>query len=154
MIADYVSKHCQMKASVDGHEDRYHTLVTYDTDGVSGAAKTQAIFAGVKDLMQRKLITDIEVMTLNSVNALRKYIGLIDVNLCTHDEWQCFEFNFLSVFSAMEVYASTSWHEIFGVFLYRYTYLNSFTRYIQQRSSSKVASGDLRKVNITDNTEC
>ena len=36
MIADYISKHCQMKASVDGHENRYHTLVTYDKDGVSG----------------------------------------------------------------------------------------------------------------------
>lgn len=36
---------------------------------------------------------DVEILTLNTVNVLRKYIAFADVNLTFADEWQAFRIN-------------------------------------------------------------
>jgi len=67
-------------------------IVTFDAHGVSEHPNHIAIFHGVKKLMAEKMI-DIELLTLNSVNILRKYIAFADVNFTFMDEWQAFRIN-------------------------------------------------------------
>ena len=79
---------------------------------------------------------DLEVMTLTSVSILRKYLGIIDVNFIM-DEWQAWRFNVLEAYNTLAEHNSQLvWFRKLFVVFSRYTYVNSFYRYVQTGAST------------------
>ena len=76
-------------------------IVTYDQYGITEHPNNCAVFEGVKKMMQDKMVSETEVLTLNTVNILRKYIAFADVNLCFADEWQAFRLNICEAYSTL-----------------------------------------------------
>ena len=119
-----------MKENVDGRQGKINMIITFDDHGVSGHPNHQALFKGVNDLMERRLVRDVEVMTLTSVNILRKYLGIIDVNFIL-DEWQSWRFNVFEAYKTLAEHKSQLvWFRKLFVIFSRYTYINSFYRYV------------------------
>ena len=104
-------------------------------------------------MMTDRMLDDIEVFTLTTVNIFRKYIGFADINLCMPDEWQAFRFNFIEAYMTLaEHETQLVWFRKLFIIFSRYTYVNSFYRYVSERSKvSKVdadGEGARSKVNI------
>ena len=68
LIADYIGKYCNQKSSLDGKDGKINMIITFDEYGVSGHANHQAVHQGVARAMEKRLVSDMEVMTLASVN--------------------------------------------------------------------------------------
>lgn len=85
LIADYIAKYCNQKSSIDGEEGKINMIVTFDGQGVSGHPNHGAVYDGVATLMEKRLVSDMEVLTLSSVHFLRKYIAFADCNFLAVD---------------------------------------------------------------------
>lgn len=130
LVADTISRHCKQKERVDGRDGRIDIIVTFDDQGVSGHPNHCAIFHGVSELMKQRMI-DVEVWTLTSVHLIRKYIGLADINFVWVDEWQCTRLNMVEAYLTLAEHASQLvWFRKLFIIFSRYTYLNSFIRYV------------------------
>lgn len=115
-------------------------VVTFDSEGVSNHPNHIACFYGLELLMQKKLL-DIELMTLSTVNIFRKYIGIADVNFMFGDEWQAFRFNPCACYRNLAIHESQMvWFRKLFIIFSRYSYLNSFTRYVQASKPVKASS--------------
>mmetsp|Transcript_16041 Transcript_16041/g.20305 ORF Transcript_16041/g.20305 Transcript_16041/m.20305 type:complete len:304 (-) Transcript_16041:207-1118(-) len=131
LIADYVVKHCKQRESLDGESAKIDIIVTFDEGGVSGHPNHIAIFEGISHLMKHKLLADIEIFTLTTVMLFRKYIAIADVNFIFADEWQAFRLNFIEAYMTLAEHATQLvWFRKLFIVFSRYTYVNSFTRYI------------------------
>ena len=136
LVADFVTKWCMQKEASDGPSCKIDIIITFDDEGVSGHTNHKATFHGVKELMTKKMI-DVEVMTLTTYGILRKYIGAIDINFILPNEWHAFWFNNCAAYSNLAAHESQLvWFRKFFIILSRYTYVNSFSRYIQEAGSS------------------
>ena len=81
--------------------------------------------------MEKRLI-DVEVMALSTVAIWRKFIGILDVNLLWQDEWHAFRYNFISAYRTLAQHESQLvWFRKLFIIFSRYTYINSFSRYVQ-----------------------
>ena len=93
LVAEHVTKWCKQKETIEGPDGKINIIVTFDEDGVSGHLNHKAVFHGISHLMDKKMLSDIEVFTLASVALFRKYISLADVNFCFPDEWHAFQYD-------------------------------------------------------------
>ena len=108
--------------------------MTFDDKGVSGHINHKAIFHGVSRLMEKKLV-DCEVMALRTVSLWRKFIGIIDANFLWSDEWHAFRYNPISAYRTLAQHESQMvWFRKLFIIFSRYTYINSFVRYIQSNN--------------------
>ena len=84
-------------------------------------------------MMQEKMVSDMEVLTLNTVHFIRKYIAFADVNACLADEWQAFRMNLCDAYKILAEHATqlTASRKLSLIFS-RYSWVNSFTRYVQE----------------------
>jgi len=140
LIADIVVRHCKQKESLEGPKGRIDMIVTFDEGGVSGHPNHCAIFHGASQIMRRGTI-DVELWTLTSVNILRKYIGLVDIHFIWHEEWQCSRLNTIEAYLTLAEHATQLvWFRKLFIIFSRYTYLNSFTRYVQDVKKANVAA--------------
>ena len=99
---------------------------------MSGHPNHGAVFAGVSRLMEQKLVSDVEVLSLASVNILRKYIAIADVNFTWVDEWQAFGLNPFESYRVLALHVTQMvWFRKLFIIFSRYTYVNSFYRYVQ-----------------------
>ena len=74
---------------------------------------------------------DLEVLTLTSVHLVRKYISIADVNFVWTDEWHSFNYNCCEAYRTLaEHVTQLVWFRKFFIILSRYTYINSFKRYV------------------------
>lgn len=81
---------------------------------------------------------DVEILTLNTVNVLRKYIAFADVNLTFADEWQAFRINAFEAYMTLAQHTTQLvWFRKLFIIFSRYTYVNSFTRYVQTDAAKK-----------------
>ncbi len=81
--------------------------------------------------MEKRLIEDIETLTLTTVNIFRKYIALADVNFVWIDEWSCFKFNFIEAYQTLALHETQMvWFRKLFIVFSRYTYVNSLMRYV------------------------
>ena len=162
LIAEKISQYCRQKEATEGPDGKIDIIVTFDDWGVSNHPNHIAIFYGVEKLMQKKLV-DVEVMTLSSVIWFRKFILIFDVNLIIMDEWQAFRYNVCEAYSTLAEHETQNvWFRKLFVLFSRYTYINSFTRYVQSHKSTSVpgstaeseltedpsGNGNRKKVNI------
>ena len=104
LIADHVTKWCKQKESNDGAQAKIDLLVTFDRGGVSGHPNHIAIFHGVYELMYKKMLPGVEVMTLTSVTLLRKYLGIIDISCVWTNEWHAFRYNFIEAYKTLALH--------------------------------------------------
>ena len=108
-------------------------IVTFDEDGVSGHLNHKAVFQGVSHLMDKKMLSDLEVFTLSSVALFRKYISLADVNFCFPDEWHSFQYDPFWAYRTLAQHATQLvWFRKLFIVFSRYTFINSFKRYVQK----------------------
>lgn len=143
LIADYIVKHCKQKENLDGAGGKIDIIMTFDDQGVSNHPNHIALFHGVSKVMSDSMLQDMEVYTLTTVNILRKYIGLVDINLCFVDEWQAFRFNFFEAYMTLAEHASQLvWFRKLFILFSRYTYVNSFYRYVQNKSKSSISQAE------------
>lgn len=84
LIAEQVAKFCRQKEATEGPTGKIDMIVTFDEEGVSNHPNHIACFHGLELLMKKKLL-DVEVMTLSTVNIFRKYIGIADCNFIFSD---------------------------------------------------------------------
>ena len=126
LVADYVTKWCKSKESIDGSEGKIDMIITFDEGGVSGHTNHNAVYEGVKILMEKKMI-DVEVMALTTVPLIRKYLGAIDVNFVWMDEWQAFRFDWITAYRTLALHETQMvWFRKIFIVISRYTYINSF----------------------------
>ncbi|XP_074869375.1 N-acetylglucosaminyl-phosphatidylinositol de-N-acetylase [Carettochelys insculpta] len=72
LLSDFVLKHIET--------NNINLVITFDVGGVSGHANHIALYAALRYLhSERKLPEGCQVLTLKSVNLLRKYISILDV---------------------------------------------------------------------------
>ena len=82
--------------------------------------------------MKNQLI-DVELMTLTTVNLIRKYIGFIDILFVWITQWHAFRYNFLEAYQTLaEHETQLVWFRKIFIVISRYTYCNSFNRYLQK----------------------
>lgn len=109
------------------------TVVSFDRYGVSGHTNHAAIYIALQQLYSRgKLPVDTRVFVLESVNLLRKYVGLLDI------PWSCWRSNYCYVndwgeysvcVSAMKEHRSQlTWFRILYLFFSRYMIVNTLKR--------------------------
>ena len=111
-------------------------IVTFDEGGVSGHINHTAVYRGVARLMEKKMI-DVEVFTLSSVHLIRKYLAIADVNFVWTDEWQAFRFDFIEAYKTLACHVTQLvWFRKFFIIFSRYTYVNSFQRFVQPSKQS------------------
>ena len=150
LIADYVAKYCKQKAATDGAVHKIDIIMTFDNQGISSHPNHIALYYGVNQLMEKRLV-DVEVMTLNTVNIFRKYIGLNDVNFVMPDEWHAFRLNVFEAYRSLAIHATQMvWFRKLFIIFSRYTYVNSFTRYLQMRQPAAVVTEDDGKLIIDE----
>ena len=128
--------------------------MTFDEDGVSGHLNHKAVFHGISHLMDKKMLSDIEVFTLASVALFRKYISLADVNFCFPDEWHAFQYDPFWAYRTLAQHATQLvWFRKLFIVFSRYTFINSFKRYVQkgaQESSGLKLDGDSKVADDID----
>ena len=74
---------------------------------------------------------DVEVMCLSTVNVVRKYLAIFDINFVWMDEWQAFRYDCCAAYSCLALHATQLvWFRKFFIIVSRYTYINSFQRYV------------------------
>ena len=135
---------------MDGAIHKIDIIMTFDSQGISYHPNHIAVYEGVSRLMEKRLV-DVEVMTLNTVNIFRKYIGLNDVNFIMADEWHAFRLNMFEAYFALAVHETQMvWFRKLFIIFSRYTYVNSFTRYVQQRQPAAVVNEDDGKLIIDE----
>ena len=141
LVADYIVKHCNQKENLDGKKAKIDMIMTFDEHGVSSHPNHIAIYNGVSKLMNERMMSDVEVFTLSTVHILRKYIGFVDINICLMDEWIAYRFNFIEAYMTLAEHATQLvWFRKLFIVFSRYTYVNSFYRYIQPSSKSYSAA--------------
>lgn len=86
LVADHIVRYCKQKEAIDGEDGRIDIIITFDEGGVSGHTNHIAVWQGVCQIMEKRMI-EVEVLTLGSVHLVRKYLGIIDVNFVWTDEW-------------------------------------------------------------------
>ena len=105
--------------------------MTFDEHGVSGHINHRAIFSGVSRLMEKRLI-HVDVYALKTVSLWRKFIGILDCNFLWQDEWHAFRYNVVSAYITLAQHESQLvWFRKLFIIFSRYTYINSFVRYVQ-----------------------
>ena len=144
LIAEYVVKHCKQREALDGESGKIDIIVTFDQYGISYHPNHCAIFYGIEHMMKSNALLDIEVFTLTTVMLWRKYIALADVNFILTDEWQAYRLNVYEAYKTLAEHTSQLvWFRKLFVIFSRYTYVNSFTRYVSSsRSASLSEEGD------------
>ncbi len=61
---------------------KFHMLVTFDSNGVSGHPNHNAIYAAVRNMVNcHQIPQDLQVFSLETTNILRKYVGIFDLPL-------------------------------------------------------------------------
>lgn len=107
------------------------TIITFDNGGVSGHRNHVALYYGMSYLCKEGLLpTGCRVFTLDSINILRKYIGLLDV------PWSYCRSKYAYILSqkdiaipqrAMFAHASQMlWYRWLYIYLSRYMVINTF----------------------------
>ena len=130
LIADYIVKFCKQKESIEGPEGKIHMIVTFDEHGISYHPNHIATFRGAEVVMNKELV-DVELMTLITVTLVRKYLGFLDILLIWIAEWHAFRYNFYEAYQTLAEHESQLvWFRKFFIIFSRYTYVNSFSRYL------------------------
>lgn len=109
------------------------TVVSFDRYGVSGHANHAAIYIALQQLYSRgKLPVDTRVFVLESVNIIRKYMGLLDIpwscwrsNYCYVNGWQDYA---VCVGAMREHRSQLAWFRILYLFFSRYMIVNTLKR--------------------------
>ena len=139
LIADYVSKHCKNKEQLDGEAGKIDIIVTFDQWGISNHPNHIAIFHGIEHMMKQKLMLDVEIFTLTTVMLWRKYLALADVNFILTDEWQAYRLNVCEAYGVLSEHVTQNvWFRKLFIIFSRYTYINSFTRYVSSSRSTEL----------------
>ena len=137
LIADYVAKWCKQKETTDGPEGKIDIIITFDEKGVSGHCNHKSVFHGCERLMEKKMVDDCDLMALKTVSTWRKFIGILDVNFLWNDEWHAFRYNVISAYRTLAQHESQLvWFRKLFIIFSRYTYINSFVRYVQTGKSN------------------
>ena len=95
-------------------------------------------------------------MTLITVNLLRKYLGFIDILFVWYTEWQAFRYNCCEAYATLALHESQLvWFRKLFILSSRYTYCNSFHRYLQKddggsESTSKIVDEDIQRTKKPD----
>jgi len=107
------------------------TIITFDSYGVSGHPNHIATYKGV--VLAHKRLNDtnipIKVLILNSVNIIRKFLGIFDIILSLLlSKNIAITLNILHIWKAMAAHSSQFvWYRRLFVIFSRYTYVNTFT---------------------------
>lgn len=121
-----------MNEAGDGNID---TICTFDEHGVDGDLHNIALNRAVSDIMKKKSMA-IEFLSLTTVHFWRKYFACFDTNIVWVDEWQCNRFNVMEAYRSYAIHAANmSFGSMVELFLYRYSYCNSFIRFKQDENS-------------------
>ena len=90
-------------------------------------------------------------MTLNTVNMIRKYLGFVDILFVWITQWHAFRYNFLEAYKTLAEHETQMvWFRKIFIIISRYTYVNSFSRYLQKdrpgaaESRSKIVDEDVK----------
>jgi N-acetylglucosaminylphosphatidylinositol deacetylase len=109
-------------------------IITFDNYGVSGHPNHIATYEGVKNALSHinGLNNNIVGLQLDSVNTVRKFMGIFDLLLAylTAENLilNLHISNIFIIWSAMYSHKSQFvWYRIFFILLSRYTYMNTFT---------------------------
>ena len=98
--------------------------------------------------MEKKML-DVELMTLTTVHLVRKYIGILDVNFVWIDQWQAFRFDWIQAYKNLACHESQLvWFRKFFIIFSRYTYVNSFTRYVQKGAPKAAGAVTLKEDSV------
>lgn len=142
VIATHVKKYLISKQK-DG--EQIDMIVTFDSRGVSNHPNHIAVHKGVSDLLERREIHQkegIELFTLTSVGLWRKYTAYFDIVIAGQDEYHTFNWNFLAAYEALRLHSSQFvWFRRLSVLFSRYTYSNSFERFVEKGKESKDKNG-------------
>lgn len=120
-------------------------IVTFDKSGISGHPNHIQTHLGVAKVFEQGKFR-IDVLTLTTVNFLRKYLGYADIHLNTNDEMNYVILTpYHSYRSMMQHHSQFVWfRKLFTIFS-RYAYFNSFSlyshepeKYRQKTNSSKI----------------
>jgi len=125
LVKDIVLRHVE-QLGVD-------TVVSFDRHGVSGHANHAAIYIALQQLYSRgKLPVDTRVFVLESVNILRKYVGLLDL------PWSCWRSNYcfvsgwreymVGVGAMREHQSQLTWYRVLYLLFSRYMIVNTLKR--------------------------
>ena len=125
-------------------ENQIRAVFTFDSYGVSGHLNHQEVGKAImklksnkqeKEIIQKskespeEVPEDIKLYTLESVNILRKYSGIVDLIWTLLKDYSWVSFNLIGAWKAMGVYESQFvWYRKFWVVFSRYTYMNTFQR--------------------------
>ena len=108
-------------------------IITFDNYGVSGHPNHIATYEGVKRALLNinRMNNNIVGLQLESVNIIRKFLGIFDLLLSyvTADNFvlNLHICNILIIWSAMYSHKSQfAWYRIFFILFSRYTYMNTY----------------------------
>ncbi|EFC45500.1 predicted protein [Naegleria gruberi] len=111
------------------------TLLTFDKDGISSHPNHIDVFRGVSYFSDRckREQTSIDIFTLESVNLLRKYLGIIEFAISLHfnsdENVTIFTPNPFIAWKAMSSHESQFvWFRKLFVLFSRYTFVNTLTK--------------------------
>lgn len=79
-----VAKHLRSYLTKKQGEQEITFIVTFDKDGVSKHPNHIAVHKGVAEVFEEGKFP-FDVLTLNTVNTMRKYSGYVDIYNCTHE---------------------------------------------------------------------
>ena len=115
-------------------------IITFDKNGISGHPNHIAVHKGVAKVFEDPTYP-IDVMTLTTVNFVRKYFGFGDIYLNGYDELHYINLTpYDSYKSMMCHYSQYVWfRKLFTIFS-RYAYCNSFALYANNPEKYKQKS--------------
>ena len=138
VVATHVKKYLTSKQKEGKSIDM---IVTFDSFGVSNHPNHRAVHQGVSDLLERREICQkdgIELFTLTTVGLWRKYTAYFDIVIAGPDEYHCFNWNWLSAYEALRIHSSQFvWFRRLSVLFSRYTFSNSFERFVEKGRDPK-----------------
>jgi len=107
-------------------EQEIDLVITFDDGGVSGHPNHISVYRTVKKIKESGKFPKAKYYMLETVNTIRKYIGIFDILFTARDEFTFFHLNFIDNIKAMALHHSQFvWFRKLFVFFSRYTFLNS-----------------------------
>ena len=128
LCAEQISRYMTMQAQ---NNINFDIAVTFDKYGVSGHTNHMQTFKGVMQVLrEQKYEAFKKVLSLKSVNIVRKYIGLMDAQFMNPMDYQLCTLNPMDTFNSLAMHDSQFvWFRKLFVVFSRYTWWNSFDVY-------------------------
>jgi N-acetylglucosaminylphosphatidylinositol deacetylase len=109
-------------------ENKINGIVTFDHKGISGHPNHIACYHGISMLRKNPEHAEVKMYALETVNVLRKFIGVFDAMFSAKSNWSFIHLDCRYNWKAMKAHWSQFvWFRWVFIAFSRYTYINTLT---------------------------